>query len=110
MTWRASGWRKSWWVDSTGRLTVSDQPILSEWDDEEDDSDPLEILTDKQRFVIELRYGLRDELEYSQRQVADLMGISRSMVNQHEQAAIKKLRKYLRQAPAPRRNHRENPV
>ena len=106
MTWRTAGHRRTWWVDSTGKLEISWSPILSEWDEEEE-PDPFELLTDRQRLVIELRYGFRDGIEYSQREVAALMGISRSMAHQHEQAAIKKLKKHLRRAPAPQGNGRE---
>ena len=107
MTWREGGREKVWWVDSRGKLVVWWRPILSEYEDEPEQVDPLEILTDKQRFVIELRYGLVDGIEYSQREIAALMGVSHSMVNQHEHAAIKKLSKYLRRTPAPEMLDRE---
>lgn len=108
MTWRESGREKSWWVDSAGKMVVWWRPILSEFEDEEP-VDPLDLLTERQRFVIELRYGLNDGLEYSQRDVAQLMGVSRSMVHQHERAAIKKLEKYLRRGSAPQPNVGKEP-
>lgn len=60
---------------------------------------PLYRLTDRQRLVLELRYGLRDGVCYTQREVAALMGIARSTVNEYEQAAKKKLG-YPRKTPA----------
>ncbi len=63
------------------------------------EEDPLDVLTERQRFVVELRFGMRDGICYTQRQVAAIMGISRSMVFQHEQAAKKKLGN-LRKIPA----------
>ena len=55
------------------------------------EEDPLDVLTDRQRFVLELRYGLRDGVSYSQREVAALMGVGRSTVWKHEKAAKKRL-------------------
>ena len=53
--------------------------------------DLLEVLTDKQRFVVELRFGLKDGNCYSLREIAAVMGIGFQMVWKHEQAAKKKL-------------------
>ena len=96
-------------MDSNGSLVVHWTSIISEIEDVEEGPNPLDLLTHKQRFVIELRCGLVDGVEYSQREIAALMGVSRSMVNQHEQAAKKKLQKYLRQTPAPNSVGREEP-
>lgn len=106
MSWRASGRSKSWWIDSNGRLEVRSAPILSEWDDEEEGDDPLDLLTDKQRFVIELRYGFADGFTYSQDEVAALMGVTRQMISKHEKSAIQRLRKHIAQG----HKGRENPV
>lgn len=61
--------------------------------------DPLSILTDRQRFVVELRFGIRDGVCYTQREVAELMGVDRKTVWEHERAARKKLADYLKQPP-----------
>lgn len=89
------------WAHSGRRRNGDWQPILSWYDEPEVGPNPLDLLTHKQRFVIELRCGWVDGIEYTQREIAELMGVSRSMVNQHEQAAKKKLQKYLRKPPAP---------
>ena len=49
-------------------------------------------LTDQERLVIRLRYGLDTETPLRQREVADRTGISRSYVSRIEKRALKKLR------------------
>lgn len=49
-------------------------------------------LTEQERQVIVLRYGLGREAPLRQREVADLTGISRSYVSRIEKRALKKLR------------------
>lgn len=51
----------------------------------------LSQLSDKQRFVIERRYGLHDGERYSQRELALLMGISWQAVAKLEQNALNAL-------------------
>lgn len=54
-----------------------------------------EVLTDQEREVITLRYGLGGELPLRQREVADRTGISRSYVSRIEKRALEKIRQYL---------------
>ena len=49
-------------------------------------------LTEQERQVISLRYGLEDGVPRRQREVADLTGISRSYVSRIEKRALQKLR------------------
>ena len=49
-------------------------------------------LTQQERLVIRLRYGLETEIPLRQREVADRTGISRSYVSRIERRALKKLR------------------
>lgn len=49
-------------------------------------------LTEQERLVIRLRYGLDTEVPLRQREVADRTGISRSYVSRIEKRALKKLR------------------
>ncbi len=49
-------------------------------------------LTDQERQVIELRYGLEGRHPLRQREVADITGISRSYVSRIEKRALEKLR------------------
>lgn len=52
-------------------------------------------LTDQERQVIVLRYGLSGEEPLRQRQVAERTGISRSYVSRIEKRALEKLRQEL---------------
>lgn len=54
----------------------------------------LGILSKREQKVIELRYGLRDGLSKTQREIAKVLGISRSYVSRIEKKALKKLFKY----------------
>ena len=50
------------------------------------------VLTGREREVLILRYGLYGGEEYTQREVAEKMGISRSYISRIEKNAIEKLR------------------
>ena len=55
-----------------------------------------ETLDDRERRVIVLRYGLTESgRAYAQREVAQIMGISRSYVSRIEKSALEKIKKYL---------------
>lgn len=49
-------------------------------------------LTDQERQVITLRYGLNGKKPHRQREVAEITGISRSYVSRIEKRALKKLK------------------
>ena len=49
-------------------------------------------LTDREKEIILLRYGLHGTKEITQREIADQLGISRSYVSRIEKKALKKLR------------------
>ncbi len=50
------------------------------------------VLTDREREIICLRYGLSNHREVTQREIAGKLGISRSYVSRIEKKALKKLR------------------
>lgn len=52
-------------------------------------------LKSRERLVLELRYGLLNGISKTQREIADMLGISRSYVSRIENRAIKKLYKEL---------------
>lgn len=54
-----------------------------------------EVLTERERLIICLRYGLKTGKELTQREIAERLGISRSYVSRIETAALKKLREQL---------------
>ncbi len=51
-------------------------------------------LSSRERMVLKLRYGLYNEEEYTQREIAEMLGISRSYVSRIEKSAIEKLRTF----------------
>ena len=52
------------------------------------------VLSPRERLVLNMRYGLYNEEEYTQREIARQLGISRSYVSRIEKSAIEKLRAY----------------
>lgn len=54
------------------------------------------VLSPRERLVLKMRYGLYGEDEYTQREVADMLGISRSYVSRIEKSAVEKLRGVLK--------------
>lgn len=52
------------------------------------------VLSPRERLVLKMRYGLYNEEEYTQREIAKELGISRSYVSRIEKSAIEKLRDY----------------
>ncbi len=53
----------------------------------------LTKLTRRERRIVELRYGLQDGVERTQKQVADCLGISQSYISRLEKRIIRRLRK-----------------
>lgn len=51
-------------------------------------------LSKRERLVLKMRYGLYNEEAYTQREIAKMLGISRSYVSRIEKSAIEKLRGY----------------
>ena len=101
------------------RLEVSfDEPLNVDWDgnelllsdilgteadivsrDLEDEVDrellraALQRLSPREKRIVELRFGLNDQPECTQKQVADLLGISQSYISRLEKRIIKRLHK-----------------
>ncbi|OUP86444.1 RNA polymerase subunit sigma [Lachnoclostridium sp. An169] len=51
-------------------------------------------LSSREKLVLKMRYGLYNGEEYTQREIARQLGISRSYVSRIEKSAILKLRKF----------------
>lgn len=49
-------------------------------------------LTQREKTIINMRYGINGENEYTQREIAKKLGISRSYVSRIEKSALKKLK------------------
>lgn len=58
---------------------------------EEKVRDKINVLSRRERQVIEMRYGLFNGLKETQREIARKLGISRSYVSRIEKRALKKL-------------------
>ena len=52
-----------------------------------------EVLKDREKLILELRFGLNGDKPKTQNQIAEMMGISRSYVSRIETKAIGKLSK-----------------
>ena len=52
----------------------------------------LSDLTDRDKEIMTMRYGLYNTREYTQKEVAELLGISQSYISRIEKKVIKKLR------------------
>ncbi|NLY88891.1 MAG: RNA polymerase sporulation sigma factor SigE [Firmicutes bacterium] len=56
----------------------------------------MSILSGREKVIVELRFGLRDGVEKTQKEVADFLGISQSNISRLEKSNIKKLQKEIR--------------
>jgi len=55
----------------------------------------IETLSSRERYIVGLRYGLGADKEHTQKEVADIMGISQSYISRLEKRIIGKLREEL---------------
>lgn len=54
--------------------------------------DALDELTDREKYIMELRFGLAGEENKTQKDVADMLGISQSYISRLEKKIIKRLK------------------
>jgi RNA polymerase sporulation-specific sigma factor len=76
-------------------LSCDEEPVIQEIEDDEEKQAlrrAVAGLTDRERFIIELRFGLNGRKEKTQSEVADLLGISQSYISRLEKKILKKLR------------------
>lgn len=52
----------------------------------------VERLEERERIIMELRFGLKDGKEHTQKEVADIIGISQSYISRLEKRIIRKLK------------------
>lgn len=78
-------------------LGTDDDMVYKDIEDEIDRSlleQAMTILSDRERTIIELRFGIgHDDEEMTQKEVADLLGISQSYISRLEKKIIKRLKK-----------------
>ena len=53
----------------------------------------VERLSDRERTIMEMRFGLNGRTEHTQKEVADSIGISQSYISRLEKRIIKRLRR-----------------
>ena len=58
--------------------------------------DEINKLNDRDREIIELRYGLNNKKELTQKEVADKLGISQSYISRIEKKVIARLKSIIR--------------
>lgn len=58
----------------------------------------VESLDEREKQILIMRFGLYDTKEYTQKQVADILGISQSYISRLEKRIIEKLKKELEKA------------
>ncbi|HHY82711.1 MAG TPA: RNA polymerase sporulation sigma factor SigE [Clostridiales bacterium] len=75
----------------------TDNDLVYKYIEDEVDKELLNLamkhLSRRERCIIELRFGLRDGSEKTQKEVADLLGISQSYISRLEKRIIKRLKK-----------------
>ena len=75
-------------------LQDNTKTIFDEIDEKEEVTnleDALSILNDREKEIIELRYGLNGKDELTQKETAELLGISQSYISRLEKKILKKL-------------------
>ncbi len=87
--------------DVLGSETDELEKLVGERIEEERLRHMLRGLDNREQMVIVLRYGLKDGVEWTQHQIAEMMGISRSYVSRIEARALTKLQHAL--YPRPKR-------
>ena len=56
----------------------------------------IRTLNEREKSIVHLRYGLGAEKEHTQKEVADMMGISQSYISRLEKRIIEKLKDELK--------------
>ena len=56
----------------------------------------MNSLNDREKEIMTLRYGLNNTLEYTQKEVAEKLGISQSYISRIEKKVIKKLKQTMK--------------
>lgn len=73
----------------------TDDDLVSRDIEDETDRQLLHIamtrLSDREKRIVELRFGLNGQKEYTQKQVADMLGISQSYISRLEKRIMKQL-------------------
>ncbi|SHI62597.1 RNA polymerase, sigma 29 subunit, SigE [Lutispora thermophila DSM 19022] len=75
----------------------TDNDLIYRYLEDETDKELLDIalkkLNEREKRIMELRFGLNDGVEKTQKEVADMLGISQSYISRLEKRIIKRLKK-----------------
>ena len=83
-----------WYNDPIERLAFNLFAIsLEENEERRIVSKAIKKLSNREQTIIKLRFGLNGEEEKTQKEVADLLGISQSYISRLEKKIIKRLKK-----------------
>lgn len=80
-------------------LGTEDNIVEKEYEnvvDKEILTNEIEKLSGRDKEILTLRYGLNNTEEYTQKEVADMLGISQSYISRIEKKAIKKLKSLMK--------------
>ena len=80
-------------VENTGATSSKDE--LAEFLTHEKVADLLDRLTDRERAILTLRYGLQDGVTYTLGETAKQLGLTRERVRQIQSSAERKLHAFL---------------
>ena len=76
-------------------LSCDEEPVIQKIEEDEEKQAlrrAVAGLTDRERYIIELRFGLNGRKEKTQSEVAELLGISQSYISRLEKKILRKLR------------------
>ncbi len=96
--------------DAQVKDMIEDENVLSPDDELEElfnkerANDFLSMLTDRERQILDLRYGITDGETKTLAEIAKVLGVSRERVRQIEAATIKKIRQILKQREVNKEN------
>ncbi|MDD4705738.1 MAG: RNA polymerase sporulation sigma factor SigK [Bacilli bacterium] len=68
---------------------------FEEKSDKENLEKELNLLTEREKIIMTLRYGLNNTDDYTQKEVAEMLGISQSYISRIEKKVIKKVKSLL---------------
>jgi len=77
------------------QTAVSPDRQIEHFMDKERVSSLMEIMSERERQILDMRFGLADGKSYTLAEVAEALGVSRERIRQIEEAALDKLRKFV---------------
>ncbi len=69
----------------------------------------LDMLNERERKIIDLRFGLTDGNQHTLAEIAEQLGVSRERIRQVEAATLKKIRKFFKKKEKPQDGEPNNP-